>query len=785
MRFLLIAIALLAALPLSAQTVSLRSGEHPTFSRLVFEFGTLPDWSLGRTDTGFALITDREEAVDLSRVFDRMPPTRLLAIRAENGAPRVELQIGCDCHVEAFEHRGANLVLDIHDGPAPPQNAFDAPLPEKVALVLAKNAPNPAPSAPPEGEATATFRRPAQSDPVTRSAPPHRPILPGQEAPAVSEHWAVEAYRDALLRGAAGAQGPSAPLQTRSLTPMTLQQIDTRKNTQAGVTTHALQTLSRAVGQGLVDPGAVGPQATDLSALASHGGNLDISTAIDRANSGFVPTVSALRGGLCLSGSRIDVAGWGSHDTPHTALAEARSALIGEFDVVDQDAVRRLGRLYIQMGFGAEARAVLQAFPSGDEETALLLTLAALVDLDAPAEPALLANQIECDTEAALWAALAAPFTAADIARSRQVILATFSALPAHLRHHLGPTLVERLVEAGDTDAASSVLGAIRRDGRAGDARTAMAVAALAKASGREEPGPPPESVAGDTALLAETVLRRLADGNASGALPGDADMALLPILAFELRGSDTARALREAEIDGYRRRGEIPSALGALSHAHATGAIDRDTAERHFRAIALAAAGSMNDASLVVFAKTAHERLGTGPVSAEARYALADRLVALGFAGTAEIMVADLPDQSLESRLRRARIDLLRNAPEDALAELEGLNGAIADDLRARAFTALARNGDAAESWAAAGAPEAARTAWQRAGDWPALENEADAFSVAATTIRTTTDVALDSLGPGAVLDGTFRDAADRAIEISAARREAIANLLNAAGAP
>lgn len=789
MRALIAWVFVALAQAAGAQPIEVRSGEHPTFSRLVFEFETVPEWSIERAEIGYILATNVDRAFDLAGVFDRIPATRLRDIQMAGRAGAVSLDVACICHIKAFELRDSLLVVDIHDGPDPNTDTLAL---TRVQYVQAVNADAPILPAPPVGATNADVMAPDASPMVVRRSAPTGLPRPDTNAPRPATDAGLDAFRDALLRAHSGGGGATERLSTQSLLPHDLQAVVDRQGLQRAALDETLESLGRAAAQGLIDARPIetlnAPTLRPnggVSPLEEFGANITASTSIDRANSGFAPSVSGLRGGICLSGSVIDVASWGDLDQPYLDLAKARASLVGEFDVTDIKAVRRLSRLYINMGFGAEARAVLKAFPSNDPETRLLLTLAELVDGLDLEDPGPLAGQLECESNAAFWAALAAPFTSDQITRSRAQILSTFSALPVHLRRHLGPALMERLTAAGDTDAAANVLNAIRRDGFKGDARMAMAVAALSTERGIPTPPPAPDAVAGDTRLLAETVLRRIKAGADNGTLPNDEDMALLPILAFELRGSDTARDLRIAEVNGYRRRGEIPPALAALRHARETNAIDQETAEELFRAVALAAADSMSDASLLVFATTADERLGVGPVSVEARRALADRLIRLGFANTAEQMVDDIPGEALENRIRLARIELARGNATEALRVLEEQSGPEVADLRARAYSDLAAHREAATVWDGIGQTEAALIARQRAGDWTELEADKDALSSAATTLRQTEDVPLANLDLRAVDGRAFRDAADAAVDASAARQEAMRALLDASAPP
>ena len=109
-----------------AQGVTVRSGEHPEFSRLVFAFPYAPDWALERNESGYVLrATPDFRGLDLADIFRLIPRTRLSAVRPGAAEDVLFLEIPCDCRPEAFVLNGNTLVIDIHD--APSRTADDVP----------------------------------------------------------------------------------------------------------------------------------------------------------------------------------------------------------------------------------------------------------------------------------------------------------------------------------------------------------------------------------------------------------------------------------------------------------------------------------------------------------------------------------------------------------------------------------------------------------------------------------------------------------------------------------
>ena len=124
------------AYPLSAETASVQSGEHATFSRLVFPDKPGRTWRQERPTPSRVEIIFSEGApdLDLARVFDFIPRDRLREAVFTTG--KLILTLGCDCPVDISQIASGHIVVDVGDGP--PLPAGDRRLEANRAVLPAK-----------------------------------------------------------------------------------------------------------------------------------------------------------------------------------------------------------------------------------------------------------------------------------------------------------------------------------------------------------------------------------------------------------------------------------------------------------------------------------------------------------------------------------------------------------------------------------------------------------------------------------------------------------------------
>ena len=162
------------------------------------------------------------------------------------------------------------------------------------------------------------------------------------------------------------------------------------------------------------------------------------------------------KGARCIPQEMLDVGAWADETPVSGQIGPVMSGLTGEFDVPNPEAVKNAVRFYLSIGFGAEARALLRALPSRQEDAGIWQSMAHILDSEPDPQPAF-AGMAACDTPAALWAVLADPDVLAVGQVEKSAILRAFSALPNRLRRQLGPVLVDRFLAMEDFGTAISL----------------------------------------------------------------------------------------------------------------------------------------------------------------------------------------------------------------------------------------------------------------------------------------------------------------------------------------
>ncbi|MDT8857978.1 hypothetical protein RNZ50_23690 [Paracoccaceae bacterium Fryx2] len=673
MRILIILFFFGLSFAASAATVVVKSGEHDGFSRLVLELSEPSAFVMGRTEDGYELRLSRNDfRFDLTRVFRLIPRDRLAAIWVDPKSGALRLGIGCACHAIPFEFRPGLIVIDLKDGPPPAGSSFELALdPAAAAMPLLT------------GRAT---RRP-HPRPETPTSYDWRTAMPRPAVPAVSLPGAgpdMAPLRDALLRQI--SDGAARGVVDATMPPLPQVAAEPRQLAQV------------RIGQDLGMAAGVEPRAPGL--LTAKGAN-------------------------CLPDERLDIASWGQETPIVDQMADALAGLTGEFDKVQDEALARAVRFYLYLGFGAEARQLLQSLNATPEDRRVWEAMAEILDermaVDAP-----FAGMEVCDTAAALWSVLARPQLGPADRPHSAAVLRSFSALPLHLRRHLGPILSERFLSQQDTETARAIRDAIlRAPGDPGPAVRLME-ARLDLAQG--------DTAAADTALTelsagggatATKALIDFVDSRVAQDKPIDAaTVTAVAALAHEHRGTEIGVKLLRAQALALAGAGEFREAFDLLSVAPGASA-------ELWRMLA----GQGTDADLMALA-ILPAATPMPQVAVPTRRKLTERLVGLGFS---EAALAWLPQPVVEGadRLLAAAAEMQRRDGRAALRVLAGLETAEADALRAQAQTLLGDPAAAAAVYATLGEAEAEQRSSRQAQDWARLAAEgAEPWRTAAGTV-------------------------------------------------
>ncbi len=786
----------------TAQTVVVRSGEHADFSRIVVPVGGLGDWVFGRVEAGYELrLKTPGVALDSSRVFDRIPRTRIADVSTP-GPGRLRLKLGCKCSGDAFAMADGRIVIDISDTPPRPTSPFETLLPDPV--------PENAPPALTEGEPAATD---PQEETVSAGAllePP--PVFPrDRRAPSlfdmpeqasletgIADPASIPAAPDlslALLAGGHAALQPLSPEPSQPLpaappedpptpefettaaawTPerqaeLFLGGFNTRSQRVAETRNALLRQLSRAAAQGVVKiagptleaaaaadetpPPQPDPPMPETPAPTTETGDpverhLNITTVVDRdrpeqeGQQGLTD-----EGQVCLSPDLTDVAAWGPEDPTVSPLDALRTTLVMEFDKPNPVAIATLAKRYIYLGFGTEAKALIKAFDVNLENRDILLQLAEIMDTGQVSSPGPLPDQVSCRTEAAMWGVIAVPEIRAGLDIDHKAVLRAFSSLPPHLREFLGPTLADRFLAVRDIETATAIRNLIDRALGERNAGFKILEASIDNHEGDTQAAIDKlESVAMEGGPREAEAVASLLEAKLETDMPISESTALLAeSLAVEYRGSSLGKRLTRAAILGFAKSGRIAATFERINIALERGDLNRAEADELRLETHLHNARESSDVDFLLnfFANQmdADAFAGNGGTT---RRAVADRLLSLGLPEIALSLYGPSQDGlEKQDRLLLARVHLATRRAVEAQKVLNGLEGPEVEMLLARALEVQRDFEGAAKMYSKLDlGPDAASAAW-RAGDY------ARAATSGQGRFQTAAALALDSAGPG-----------------------------------
>jgi hypothetical protein len=685
-RLLCLSVVFLAGAA-SAQTVSVRSGEHGTFTRLALDMPERAEWQMDADgDTRRFSFSEPGLNFDTSRVFERIGKERIRTIESAPG--QLELDLDCDCGVQAFWHTDTMLVLDI--GEAFPVVATPA-----------------RPTSASEGD-TPTGARPL-NDLDARLSRRFATTLPDMRFPDATgvEGFSADAdradlsqMRGKLLRelGRAASQGLLTPTPAALPDPERLPQ--TEPVTVAPVARP--------------QEGPVAPDDTGMSAVVSL--NLRAQSSIDDAISSInIGPRPADRSAECPPTAWVDLPSWGGTEPFHQQIAPLNRQLLREFDRPDETVALQLARTYLHFGFGAEARHILDLRARESGADGILREMSLIMDNGHASADARLAGMTGCGEPAVLWALLAMPTVPLETVFDHDALLRSFAALPAPLRNTFGPDLARRLTKARHAKTARDILRMTARTGAPDSPDLALARADLADPG--SDSGTAREDL--DTAVASNSVaaaeaLARLIDGLLSEGAPVPLDKAeLAGAYAYEHRGTDLGRRMTAAYVAAMGASGAFAEAVSEFERLRSSF----DTAAATEIAASLLTQMTRHADDVTFMRHALSDRLITpAMVPADPGVEISKRLLDSGFAERArKFVAADLPGRNERpSKLMRAEIALMQDRPRQAEVELLGLDGPDADLLRARARSVAGDHAAARTLYAASERPEmATEAAW------------------------------------------------------------------------
>ncbi|NNE78747.1 MAG: hypothetical protein HKN18_00605 [Silicimonas sp.] len=653
-------------------------------SRLVLTFANRPGWSAVESDAGFTVSLGAPGyEIDLSGIEQGSQNTRIQTIaHTEDG---ILVAMACDCDATAYEFGAGSLIVEVRER-APSVSVGEAP---NRPPLLATDAP--------------TWTAPALNDVVIDRAPPDPPPGPDRKV-------AREGTRERL------------PWLTDTPTNALIEELGF---VDLGATSdHSVDFIgrefSRAASQGMVDADPMSRRsphssgAVDTADLEGRT-NLSIITAFDR---GFVvprDEVSATHeGSVCFSNSDVDLLSWGD-TTDMRYLGKLRGAAVAEDGGISPDGARALARYYIALGFGSEAE--IAAGAMDDERSgALLLAMAQIMD-HGFSQSSILQGQILCDGKVALWAALAGPIDPSYIPTSTEEILSTFSALPPHLRAHLGPLLAERLRAVGLEDDARRAVNAVARGGlQSNESELVAARLRLAGTRHNEARDVLSDLSNGTDVTAAEALLELLEDAERRGMAPNPAWVEDAPSLTRATEGTDVAVELNLAGLRGRIVLGQFDELRNALSLS-SPGLNDQTRGALSASAL-IAAAEVAEDVAFIKSEIGFSKLVDVQSMTRDGRYAVALRLLSLGLAERAKAYLPDVPASPIE-RTATAEVLFATGRTGEAITLLAGRLEPEAAEKLGMIYARDGQDGLAVNAFEGGGHLDQAAKAAIRAGEW------------------------------------------------------------------
>ncbi len=724
MKLISILFWLLFATMAAAQTVTVKSGDHPGFTRLVLELPQVSDWKLGRTAEGYELqIKGEKLRFDVANVFDDIQRNRLAAIWTDPETGSLRLGIACACHATPFEFRPGIIVIDLADGPPPNGSSFELALDGSVAGRLA--------------------RQPASQRP--RARPGNAPSQVGDASaqPAQNYDWLMQTKTEPSQESDQGALLPDTGFADYTdLNPL-----------KAAL----LGQLSRGASQGVVQMVQPNLAARNTANPLQAGPRANIRLAeipgFNARTSAAEENVVLKEGQDCIPDTKLDVRNWGNDDPVINQLVESRGDLVGEFDTPKPDHVSTAVKLLIHFGFGAEAQQMLAQLPIKSDDTDLWVSMAKIVD-GTPDPSGAFQDMQTCDTAAALWASLAKPDLKQSDKTNTQAVLRSFSALPADMRQYLGPILSDKFLTMGDMSTARAISNSTLRGLPEPGPNIAVMEAKIETASGDPEVAatnlaPALESAGPATA----EVLIALVDANLAANEPVETTtVSALAALITEQHGNELEPKLQRAYILALGSSGDFDQAFQRLP---AWPSADHD--------LWALLAKSGTDSAVLAHAVLPKD-MALPQISSPLRSQMASHLLELGMADAALGWIGPKTTTTPEADLLiGAKASLLLGDSATSLAWLSNIHNDVATETRAQALWRLGKLDEAAAAWKDAGNSDAGLRAQTWARNWPVLsQTDASNWKAAATLVAAVNpDKPADLMGPLAQGNALVADSA------------------------
>ncbi len=682
-----------------AETASIRTGWHPTFTRIVVAIPQGSDWQLGRVQEGFALRVDGVDDFDTAGFFSRLPNDRIQGADGSNGF--LSLDLSCNCHATAFLWKPDRLVVDVRDGNAAPDNPFESALKMSAQGSRERNSP---PQVVldllPRPETRVTLQDLSPLTNVAEAKPDLRDIEAQiiQSLTRAADQGLLELSDNLPASPPAAIEEASEPEPEESVADVPRQESEAEPTVRSGV-----------------------------RAFSSADLGIDLAAILTEYNAQSID---------CWPDNYVQVDSWAGGDDFSEDISLHRSRIYGEFDRIDHDAVTDLARTFIYYGFGREALQALEIDTEKTAEREAIVVLAYIIDDDAAGRQQL-STQIECEGLIAVWALLSNPVADLKGHPDPDRLVRQFKTLPEHLRTHLTPRFAERLVALGEVDSAENLLSGGPVDAEPSVENIVVSAEISTTRGELEDAQDALQDLAENNSRLTPEALIKLIDLQMAQKQPVDpAMMALLETKRFEYRSRPIDGDLADVEVRARIYENQFMKALDTLR----LGSANSDTFPKDSLSDLLAERVT-ETADDMTFLTYAFEGEAT-EISPRQGNLVAQRLLTLGFPDRASEVLASAAsgEDMRERRYLRAMAAVAIDDFDKAKTILSGITSE-------RANTILSEGQEAGTD-----PKEPSVTAW-RAGDWSRLASDEDPL------LRDASTLALNQTSPSPDADAPLRN--------------------------
>lgn len=691
------------------QQITVRSGEHGTFTRLVFNIPSETDWELvpDQAENNIRLNLDMPPTTfDTTTVFSKIAKNRVSNLEDVPNSASIDINLSCDCISKAFMFQDRMLVIDLME---------------------------------------------KQSD-LTEVSGPNIDIFNSEKTPQfqtdLAQIWLGPMARigpkkpsTALDPSVSEFNGFSGPKEKISNIPGDNSQTDIIRaqvfSDVAGAATQGLLETTRSFSSPArnlqrVDSGDAGAEISHKP-TSQHGSILDRNIA-DKSH-------VSIGGRECVADNYLNFSKWGEDASDVSqVLSMRRSAIYGEFDKVNSSVLISYVRSLLYYGFGAEARDALAL--ANEPKNGVLTAISYLVDgQDDPTFH--FRDQLGCDGLSAVWAGVDGGGLKNESEIDKASVLRGFELLPQHLREHLGPIIADNLRKNGFSDTARDILRRLERMTGSETQSIAFANALIDLDSGNEERAAQAFKELAETQSpeTAQAIAASVAISERQGVPVSERIMELSAAYSTELRDTELGSELWEAHLRSLIINEKFDEALKALQGIEG---VDPEKIQRATNELLAAIVNKSDDLTFLKY-HFQNNFEDNEMINDSTLLGASQRMLELGLPAVALDSLNDVTDPKLEHRKRliQAKALLESSSPEEAEILLIGLTGDEVSKLRALARSLMGDHDYARTIYAGMGQKTDAGTEAWLSGDWnQILTTSAAPFSSVAGIIMANADV-------------------------------------------